>query len=153
MGFGRLAGSRRFLGVPSSRSRGRGSTVRLARARLSIGRRVLRPCPSPPGRRVGTVESRGGFDRRLTLRLRIREVRILTDVEDDRVGEEAGEVFDKLGRERTVARGGRRRAAGLVERVTRGQGGLHVLGRFGAARTDRAPLPRRHVTTKATKRL
>src|SRR5262245_42681655 len=92
MGFGRLAGIRRFLGVPSSRSRGRGSTVRLARARLSIGRRVLRPCPSPPGRRVGTVESRGGFNRRLALRLKIREVRILTDVGDDRIGEEAGEV-------------------------------------------------------------
>jgi hypothetical protein len=72
----------------------------------------------------GSVESPGGFNRRLTLRLKIREVRVLTDVGDEGVGEESGEVLDELGWERSVARGRRRRAAGMIEGLDRGQFGL-----------------------------
>jgi hypothetical protein len=47
---------------------------------------------------VGTVGSRGGFNRRLTIRLKIQKVRVLADVRDERVSEEPGKVFDELGR-------------------------------------------------------
>ena len=114
--------------------------IRRARARVSIGCRVLLPSPSPPGWGVATVVSRGGFDRRLTFRLKFREVRVLADVSDERVGEESGEVFDELSWERRrVGEWGARvrgliltgwgRAAGLIERVCRRQVSLHVVGR------------------------
>ena len=53
-------------------------------------------CRSRRRTRHVTVVSRGGFDRRLTLRLKIREVRVLTDVGDDGLGEEASEVLDEF---------------------------------------------------------
>jgi hypothetical protein len=68
---------------------------------------VLLPSLSPRDWGVGTDVSRGGFDRRLEIRLQVREVRVLPDVGDDRVGEESGEVFDELGSERNGAGGGR----------------------------------------------
>ena len=63
------------------------------------------------------MESRGGFDRRLEIRLKSCEVRILADVGDQGVGEQPGEVLDESGWECGIARGGRRGAARLIERV------------------------------------
>jgi hypothetical protein len=67
--------------------------VRGACTRESIGRRVLLPSPSPPAWRVRTVQSRGGLNRRLVIRLQFCEVRVLVDVGDEGVGEESGEVW------------------------------------------------------------
>jgi hypothetical protein len=66
--------------------------------RMSVDRLPRAPAePVAAWPEVGTVVSRGGFDRRLTIRLKIHEVRVLADIGDDRVGEESGEVFDELG--------------------------------------------------------
>ena len=74
------------------------------------------------------------------IRLEFREVGILSDVRDECVGEESGEVFDELGWKRWQVGGwgagvrgltfaGWGSAAGLIERVCRCHVNLHVVGR------------------------